>query len=75
MSVRDVLLVTRNFPPTSHVSVERAMKLVKYLPEFGWRPTVLTGARPTAGLQQDSALVEQVRDAEVLRAPAPEFSL
>jgi glycosyltransferase involved in cell wall biosynthesis len=75
VSVRDVLVVTRNFPPTNHVSVERAMKLVKYLPEFGWRPTVLTGARPTAGLQEDPALVEQVREAEVLRAAAPEFSL
>jgi glycosyltransferase involved in cell wall biosynthesis len=75
VSVRDVLLVTRNYPPTSHVSVERAMKLVKYLPEFGWRPTVLTGARPTAGLQEDPALIEQVREAEVVRAAAPEFSL
>jgi hypothetical protein len=71
----DVLLVTRNFPPTSHVSVERAMKLAKYLPEFGWRPTVLTGARATDGLPEDPGLAAQVTGIEVIRARSPEFSL
>jgi glycosyltransferase involved in cell wall biosynthesis len=70
-----VLLVTRNFAPTSHVSVERATKLAKYLPEFGWRPTVLTGARATAGLPEDPAQLEQVAGVNILRARAPEFSL
>jgi glycosyltransferase involved in cell wall biosynthesis len=71
----DVLIVTRNFPPASHVSVERAMKLAKYLPEFGWRPTVLTGARATVGLPEDPELAAQVAGIEVIRARAPEFSL
>jgi glycosyltransferase involved in cell wall biosynthesis len=71
----DVLIVTRNFPPASHVSVERAMKLAKYLPEFGWRPTVLTGARATVGLPEDPGLAAQVADIEVIRSRAPEFSL
>src|SRR5882724_10304118 len=73
--MREVLIVTRNFPPTSHVSVERAMKLAKYLPEFGWRPTVLTGARATAGLPEDPELLTEVAGVEVIRARAPEFSL
>ena len=71
----NVLLVTRNFAPTSHVSVERATKLAKYLPEFGWRPTVLTGARATVGLPEDPELLDQVPGVEVIRARAPEFSL
>ena len=58
--MRSLLLVTRNFAPTSHVSVERATKLAKYLPEFGWRPTVLTGATASAGLPRDEQLLEQV---------------
>src|SRR5215213_676415 len=70
----EVLLVTRNFPPTSHVSVERAMKLAKYLPEFGWQPTVLTGASASDGLPDDPALVAQVAGVEVVRARSPEFS-
>jgi glycosyltransferase involved in cell wall biosynthesis len=73
--VRNVLLVTRNFAPTSHVSVERAIKLAKYLPEFGWRPTVLCGDPPGAGLPSDPSLLEQVRGVEILKARAPEFSL
>jgi len=73
--MRNVLLVTRNFAPTSHVSVERAIKLAKYLPEFGWRPTILTGDRPSAGLPSDPALLEQLGGIDILRARAPEFSL
>jgi glycosyltransferase involved in cell wall biosynthesis len=72
--VRNLLLVTRNFAPTSHVSVERATKLAKYLPEFGWRPTVLTGMRATVGLAEDPGLLDQVAGVEVIRARAPEFS-
>src|SRR5215203_1679564 len=72
--MRNVLIVTRNFPPTSHVSVERATKLVKYLPQFGWRPTVLTGARPTAGLAEDPELLDQVAGVNIIRAGSPEFS-
>jgi hypothetical protein len=73
--VRRLLLVTRNFAPTSHVSVERAIKLVKYLPEFGWRPTVLTSRTAGAGLPSDARLLEQVGDVEIVRSRAPEFSL
>jgi glycosyltransferase involved in cell wall biosynthesis len=73
--MRNVLLVTRNFAPTSHVSVERATKLAKYLPEFGWRPTVLTGAKPTVGLPEDPELLDQVAGVEVIRARSPEFSM
>lgn len=72
--MRAVLLVTRDFAPTSHVSAERATKLAKYLPEFGWRPTVLTGARPTAGLPESPGLPAEVAGVEILLARAPEFS-
>lgn len=70
-----VLIVARNFAPVSHVSSERVTKLVKYLPEFGWESTVLTGHRGTAGLPSDPSLLDQVAGAEVLRARAPELSL
>jgi glycosyltransferase involved in cell wall biosynthesis len=73
--MRNVLLVTRNFAPTSHVSVERAIKLARYLPDFGWRPTVLAGDPPSAGLPSDPQLLEQVSGIEVLKARAPELSL
>jgi glycosyltransferase involved in cell wall biosynthesis len=73
--MRNVLLIARNFAPVSHVSAERATKLAKYLPRFGWRPTVLTGAHATAGLAEDPALLDQVSGVPLIRTRAPEFSL
>ena len=73
--MRNVLLIARNFAPVSHVSSERATKLAKYLPRFGWRPTVLTGARPTAGLAEDPALLAQVASVPLIRTRAPELSM
>jgi hypothetical protein len=73
--LRRLLLVTRNFAPTSHVSVERAIKLAKYLPRFGWTPTILTGAPPSPGLPEDPSLLDQVSGIEVLRARAPELTV
>lgn len=72
--MRRLLLVTRNFAPTSHVSVERAIKLAKYLPRFGWMPTILTGATPSHGLPEDHALLDQVAGIEVIRTRVPEFT-
>ena len=39
---RRVLLVTYHFPPDPEVGSLRGEKFVKYLPDFGWRPDVLT---------------------------------
>ena len=47
------------------------MKLAKYLPEFGWRSTVLTGTQPTVGLPEDPGLAAQVAGIEVIRSRAP----
>jgi hypothetical protein len=49
------------------------MKLVKYLPDFGWVPTVLTGNRGQFGLPEDPSLEEEVRHAPVLRTAAPDL--
>ena len=68
-------MVARDFAPTSHVSVERATKLAKYLPEFGWQPTVLTGQQPSAGLPSDPALAREVASIPVIRARAPELAM
>ena len=39
---RRVLMFAYFFPPLGGAGVQRAVKFAKYLPEFGWRPTVLT---------------------------------
>ena len=41
-SPRKVLVITYYWPPAGGPGVQRVLKFVKYLPEFGWRPIVLT---------------------------------
>lgn len=40
--VKKVLVIAYLFPPCGAVGVYRTLKFVKYLPEFGWQPVVLT---------------------------------
>jgi glycosyltransferase involved in cell wall biosynthesis len=42
VAARRVLFVTFHFPPDARVGALRCQKFVKYLPEFGWSPEVLT---------------------------------
>lgn len=42
MGDRTVLIVAHPFPPIGGGAVQRVAKFVKYLPEFGWEPVVLT---------------------------------
>jgi glycosyltransferase involved in cell wall biosynthesis len=40
--VKKLLVIAYDFPPAGVVGVYRTLKFVKYLPEFGWQPVVLT---------------------------------
>lgn len=42
MSTKKVLTVAYYFPPLGGAGVQRILKFVKYLPQFGWEPVVLT---------------------------------
>lgn len=42
VAVRKVLVVTYYFPPSGGPGVQRPLKFVRYLREFGWDPVVLT---------------------------------
>ena len=57
--VRRVLVITYYFPPSGGPGVQRVLKFVKYLRDFGYEPTVLTvkeGAYP----QYDTELVTDI---------------
>src|SRR2546421_9297656 len=56
---RRVLVVTYTFPPTGGAGVQRIVKFIKYLHEFGWQPTVLTVRNPSVPLH-DHSLVSDV---------------
>ncbi|MGD1046312.1 MAG: glycosyltransferase family 4 protein [Bacteroidota bacterium] len=44
--MKNVLIIAYYFPPTGGGGVQRTLKFVKYLPAFGWIPTVLTVKNP-----------------------------
>ncbi len=64
----NVLIIAYEFPPSAGGGVQRVMKLARYLPDTGWRPTVLT-AMPVPGRPIDPALAEEVSGVRVLALP------
>lgn len=54
-----VLVITYYFPPLGGVGVQRTLKYVKYLPQSGWQPIVVTPARP-AYTVRDATLLDEV---------------
>ncbi len=43
--MKKVLIITYYWPPAGGPGVQRILKFVKYLPEFGWEPIILTVAK------------------------------
>ena len=57
-SMRRLLVVAYYFPPMGMSGVQRVAKFVKYLPEFGWEPVVLT-VEPGGYFAYDEQLQEE----------------
>jgi glycosyltransferase involved in cell wall biosynthesis len=65
---RSVLIVTPFFAPQNHAAVFRAYKLAKYLPQYGWKPVVLT-VDTQYEFNEDIALLTQLpKETEIVRA-------
>lgn len=66
-----VLMAAYYFPPLSGSGVFRSIKFAKYLPLFGWEPTVLSTDQPPKGWEfaDESQLAEIPEDMEVVRIP------
>ena len=58
-SPRRVLVVAYYFAPMGLSGVQRTLKFVKYLPQYGWHPTVLT-VEPTGYIARDETLLEEL---------------
>ena len=57
--MKSVLFIVYYFPPMGASGVQRPVKFVKYLPEFGWKPIVLT-PEPGAYHTFDHSLMDEV---------------
>jgi glycosyltransferase involved in cell wall biosynthesis len=70
-----VLMLLYRFPPMGGSGVQRSLKFVKYLPEFGWEPVVLA-AKGMVDISLDKGLVNEVPpDSKVYRIPSLELAL
>ncbi|NNF06996.1 MAG: glycosyltransferase [Candidatus Eisenbacteria bacterium] len=71
-SNRRVLIVAYYFPPSGGPGVQRVLKFVKYLPEFGWEPAVLTVQDADYPARDESLLKEIPKGVPVVRTKIPE---
>ncbi len=62
--MRNLLVIAYYFPPMGLSGVQRVTKLVKYLPQHGWQPVVLTVA-PGGYFAYDAAMLAEVEAAGV----------
>jgi hypothetical protein len=70
--MKKVLFIAYFFPPIGGSGVQRPAKFVKYLPEFGWQPYVITTDQPYADQGWDETLLAEVAaDAKIWRVPTP----
>ena len=67
-----VLVVSYYFPPSGGPGVQRILKFVKYLPEFGFDPAVLTVAGGDYPARDESLVDEIPNGVAVLRTRIPE---
>jgi len=65
--LKKVLIISYYFPPSGGPGVQRVLKFVKYLPEFGWKPIVLTVKDGDFPARDESLLKEVPENVEVHR--------
>ena len=54
----NVLFISYLFPPVAGGGVQRSSKFVKYLPQFGWNPIVLTVKKPYDFYRDDEMMID-----------------
>jgi len=64
-----VLVIAYYFPPLGGAGVQRTLKFVKYLPELGWTPTVVSTSSRVYGARDTTLLGEVPEGVRVVRAP------
>jgi glycosyltransferase involved in cell wall biosynthesis len=65
--MKKVLIITYYWPPSGGAGVQRWLKFVKYLREFGWEPIVYTASNPESPTNDDSLQKDIPKDLKVLK--------
>ncbi|MEM6505016.1 MAG: glycosyltransferase [Planctomycetota bacterium] len=70
MSLQNLLILSYYFPPQGGAGTQRFAKFAKYLPDYGYRPIILTADTSTtndSAPHQDQTLMEEVGSETVIR--------
>ena len=67
--MKKVLIITYYWPPSGGAGVQRWLKFVKYLRQFGWEPVIYTPSNPGFPISDDTLAKDIPEDIEVIRTP------
>ena len=65
--MKKILLISYLFPPCGESGVQRNLKYVKYLPQFGWKPYVLTVKDIVYHSYDPTLIIEVPPEATIIR--------
>lgn len=64
---KKIVIITYYWPPAGGPGVQRWLKFVKYLPEFGWKPTVFIPENPSYPIVDETLEKEVSDDLEIIK--------
>ncbi|SMG52981.1 Glycosyltransferase involved in cell wall bisynthesis [Marivirga sericea] len=67
--MKKVLIITYYWPPSGGISVLRALKIAKYLREFGWEPVIFTAENAHYPYYDESGFVDIPEGITVIKHP------
>jgi len=67
--MKKVLIITYYWPPSGGAGVQRWLKFVKYLREFGWEPVVFTPSNPDFPVTDNTLVNDVPSGIEVITTP------
>lgn len=68
-AAKHLLFVTYYFPPAGGPGVQRVLKFIKYLGDFGWKPIMLVPENPEYQARDESLAKDLPKDLIIHRAP------
>ncbi|KAB2841960.1 MAG: glycosyl transferase family 1, partial [Melioribacteraceae bacterium] len=66
--MKKVLFISFYWPPSGKASLHLPLKMIKFLPEFGWRPSVLVSKDDSFTAKDESLLKEISPDLKVIKS-------
>ncbi len=67
MQTKKILIITYYWPPAGGPGVQRWLKFAKYLPDFGWTPSIFIPENPSYPLIDESLVSEVPKDLDIIK--------